>query len=529
MRYLAGAVVLAALFLQDSPATADSHDPTCRVVDVEIMPTDDLQIVVWLEDDQGAFIETLYITRLTGSYGLGNRPGIMDFDSAWRWPYGRRESTFPVWAHRHGMEWPKLIFQNLDDQNLSHPLGQSSIESFYCRPLRDGETMWDTETCASTVYTDKGQFHVTEKSLYPPRSDLSMVAEIDDPDVQNYAGLNPFDAVSRATPRGGEMAKLGWAIPDELPNGNYVVWIEVNKEFDQNQYYAFTEPLGIPWSDYGLAYRGQPSVVFSLPFELGAAESISQILDYEGYGDPDGIDGDIREPDVTITGGTVGSGSSRLMVVSDSDGNWRAHLSARPTFDEGMPGMPEELQAVEVTQTQVMASFVAPGDDGDIGTVSGYEIRISAGEPITEDNFEDATPTSATVAPDAPGSVQLVVVEELLPRPNYYIAIRAYDECFNYGPVASLHVTTPERDPGTVDACFIATAAYGSVMATDVSMLRDFRDTYLRTNVAGELAVEAYYTFGPALAEVIDSSDTLRRIARALLDPLVDEVRSSGL
>lgn len=525
MRYLAGAVVVAALFFQDGAATADEHDPTCRVVDFEMMPSDDLQIVVWLEDDAGNFVETLYITRLTGTYGLGNRPGIMDFDSAWRWPYGRRESTFPVWAHRHGMEWPRLIFQNLDDQNLSHPLGQSSIESFYCRPLRDGEAMWDTETCASTVYTDKGQFHVTEKSLYPPRSDLSMVAEIDDLDVEMFAALNPFDAVSRATPPGGEMARLGWAIPDDLPDGNYVAWVEVNKEFDQNQYYEYFEPQGIPWADYGLAYRGQPSVVYRVPFELGQTESIGTALDYEGYGDPDGLDGDIRVPDNTITTGTVGSGASRLMVVPDGDGDWRVQVSARPTFDAGMPGAADEFKAVEVSQTHVVASFVAPGDDGMEGTVSGYEIRISAGEPITEENFADATVTGSSVAPDSPGTVQLVTVEELLPRTNYYIAIRAYDECFNYGPMTTLHVTTPDREPGTVDACFIATAAYGSVMATDVSMLRDFRDTYLRTNVPGELAVEAYYTFGPAVAEVVDSSDTLRRMARALLGPVVDAVR----
>ena len=31
---------------------------------------------------------------------VGNRPGRFDFNSEWRWPYGRRTTTFPFWAGR---------------------------------------------------------------------------------------------------------------------------------------------------------------------------------------------------------------------------------------------------------------------------------------------------------------------------------------------------------------------------------------------------------------------------------------------
>jgi hypothetical protein len=43
----------------------------------------------------------------------------------------------------------------------------------------------------------------------------------------------------------------------------------------------------------------------------------------------------------------------------------------------------------------------------------------------------------------------------------------------------------------------------------------------LRDNVLGELFVETYYTFGPALAGVIDRSELLRETARTALAPLV--------
>jgi hypothetical protein len=103
--------------------------------------------------------------------------------------------------------------------------------------------------------------------------------------------------------------------------------------------------------------------------------------------------------------------------------------------------------------------------------------------------------------------------------------VRAYDECRNYGPLAVTHFTTPERPVGEVDACFVATAAYGTLLANEVSHLRQFRDGVLRRSVLGELFVETYYTVGPAFSTVVAHSDPLRHAARDGLAPLVSLVR----
>jgi hypothetical protein len=63
------------------------------------------------------------------------------------------------------------------------------------------------------------------------------------------------------------------------------------------------------------------------------------------------------------------------------------------------------------------------------------------------------------------------------------------------------------------------------VLANEVEMLRHVRDTMLRTNVIGELGVETYYTFGPALAGLVGESDLLRVTARAVLAPVVVDVK----
>ena len=57
-------------------------------------------------------------------------------------------------------------------------------------------------------------------------------------------------------------------------------------------------------------------------------------------------------------------------------------------------------------------------------------------------------------------------------------------------------------------------------------MLRHLRDSVLRKTVLGELAVETYYTFGPAVAGVVGESDLLRATAREALAPLMRRVRA---
>jgi hypothetical protein len=207
---------------------------------------------------------------------------------------------------------------------------------------------------------------------------------------------------------------------------------------------------------------------------------------------------------------------------------FRARVSAFGSDDDDPPDAPGEVDVAGVEATRMLARFQAPGDDGLEGTVAGYEVRYLVGGRIGDDNFEEGALVDYQGEVVGPGQEQVLELTGLLPRTDYSIGVRALDECSNSGPVRTFSAVTPRAESPAVDACFVATAAYGSLLAGQVSALRAFRDMVLRTQVAGEVAVEGYYTFGPLLARVIAPSETLRRAARAALDPVASELRAAG-
>jgi hypothetical protein len=525
---------LLALAMVLPAARAASADGVCRVIDVDYLPAQGtnpdatlrmpLSIVAWIESPTGEFIETVFITQQVGTYGMGNRPGRYDFNSGPVWPYGRRITTFPVWAHRHGLQFPELVFQDDYDDGLSHSTAISSRERHYFRPMMRSEPMWDATTHASSFgpYTDKGKFG-SGTSLYPPRQDIMRSAE-DAPSVVMYDELNPFDSVSQASPVSGAPAKFTWAAPQDLATGDYVMWMEVSREFDHNATYTPEARPGpnVPYGDYGLPYRGQPSVVYKVPFTIGVTTTTAMTSAYSGYGDPEGMDGVIRAPDATITSDLPGSGAQRLALVPGE--NYRVKVTAGPDPDSLAPAAAGDVAAA-VTANSAVISFVAPGDDDRMGTVKGYQIRYMIGGKITEDNFETAVEVRPQYSIAPGGALQTMTFEKLLPETTYSIGVRAFDNCANTSPLTVIEVTTAARPVGEVDACFVATAAYGSLMANDVEMLRRFRDLALKHSVIGELAIETYYTFGPSVAGVVGESELLRWTAREVLEPIVDRVK----
>jgi serine protease len=111
------------------------------------------------------------------------------------------------------------------------------------------------------------------------------------------------------------------------------------------------------------------------------------------------------------------------------------------------------------------------------------------------------------------------------PAGSYTITFSASD---GVNPAVTRDVTvtvqalTAAPGSGGGGGCFIATAAYGTSMASDVRYLRAFRDQYLLTNAIGRGFVKAYYTVSPPLADFLRDNAFLRAWVRLWLKPWVD-------
>jgi hypothetical protein len=87
--------------------------------------------------------------------------------------------------------------------------------------------------------------------------------------------------------------------------------------------------------------------------------------------------------------------------------------------------------------------------------------------------------------------------------------------------LSSQPLSSPSADTGSGGGCFIATAAYGSIMEPQVKLLRDFRDKFLLNNALGKYFVRNYYTYSPPIADFIAKHGSLRAIVRVSLLPVV--------
>jgi hypothetical protein len=543
---------LAAVASLSSSALAD---PPCGAVEVHMKPAaPDLQIVVWFEDTAGKVIDTAYVTRLIGTFGLGNRPGAALLKSDFRWPYGRREHTFPIWAHRRGKRYPKVVMggacgnspQSLcpwgtpcggdcEDSTIAYHSLVSSYEPFYCSP--SGASRVDAMSCASRGTFSKGAYAPpTESSLYPPRADITRIdPRVDSSDVLDFVKQNDLVAVSAATPPAGSpiAPPITW-FPAGLPEGDYVAWVELGQEYDFNQFHNHpNQPDSVSaWDFEGRQSIGQPSVVYRVPFHYGPDGGSAIATEYAGYSTWSGADGAIHPPDGTITTNRPGSGAGRLADVNDGIDVYRmkvvvGHCNGGLPDGGAGPGpsgcaapQPIEELTLTPTQTSMQLSFRAPMAQPGV-TVSHYAVRYLEGkEPLGGAQFDTMVAGPSLPAAE-PGTMVTGEIQGLMRQTSYAVAVRAVADCGTGSAVVSRVAQTAMPKFVTLSGCFVATAAFGTEMASQVATLRRVRDARLKTNPLGQLATAVYYAMSPPVARAIAGDEMLRAGARALLAPII--------
>jgi hypothetical protein len=542
-------------------ASAAAHaDPPCRTVEIGFKPAKNLQIAVWIEDAAGNYQATAFVTRLTGTFGLANRPGNHFLHSRERFPYGRRDMVLPVWAHERNHSYGLVVMGgaignseatcaahatagDCDDDTIAYHSAVSSLEPFYCSPTGAMITQQggiDVVSCASTFIGSKGAYATDGRvSLYPPRADLTRFGAVDSADAQGYAGVNDLGAVSGATPQREILLDppIRWRPPAD---GRYVAKIEVSQESDFNASHSYPQAVdsqngakgGYDFNLYGHDFLGQPSVVYAVPFTVGDMNDEQVTSSYAGYGDWDGATGTLHPADASISD-TPGSGAGRLLDVSDGGKSFRVRVRTTQECSTAPSdgGTGNECHAPDPPTGLVVTPNGTTLDVRFASATSGvptarFDVRYRD-TPISDADFYTAAPSDeAPPQAGTQGSTVTSHIHGLIADKSYFVAVRAISSCEAASTVTAAKTQTGLHKFATLHGCFIATAAYGTPLAAELDALRSVRDRVLLTNPLGRLAVASYYALSPPLARAIASDERLRAGTRALLAPVVAVARA---
>jgi hypothetical protein len=612
---LHGRIRLTALVLASLVSTAATHgnaQSNANVLELDYTPAPRAQVAIWIEDANGAYLATVALTEAVAYRGLGNRPGASQMNSGYRWPYGRREGALPIWAHRRAAapgakQFPRVVFQDRPEGYASRVTADQSPDEYHCLQFdarHSARDKLDAISCATKFSSDKGRYLTAmeaevgyrepwvesgagasmqvlpSSSVYPPRMDVTRCSDstcFDSADVASFARdaravMPEIDAVTRATAPGGMPQRLLFDVPATWASGEYVAYIEVNVEGDYNEHWndqVYPTPELPPegWDSYailyGYPYRGQPSVIYAVPFMLGNASKVSFGTATpagrsswahwsSSYGNVEPISMAVDDP--TGMSNANGSGADRL----ERDGSGqrftvqvkRVALPGATATGVVVPGSESALAADGLAppgpvsaltlrthpnklraHTWILLRFQAARSQQPI---HAYEVRVST-EPITDeasfiregrpaknatDDVEGASALLVPLTAPAGGAIE-TAIGDLAAETHYYVGVRATDESNRSGPISVAEINTLARVFATVTPCFIATAAYGTPLAREISTLRRLRDRYLLAQAPGRALVAAYYRIGPRLAELVARRPQLRSLVRALLSPLV--------
>ncbi|MBI4426967.1 MAG: fibronectin type III domain-containing protein [Candidatus Magasanikbacteria bacterium] len=169
-----------------------------------------------------------------------------------------------------------------------------------------------------------------------------------------------------------------------------------------------------------------------------------------------------------------------------------------PPEDIIAPAAVSNLSAGSATDSSITLSWTAPGDDGNSGTASFYDIRFSSAN-ITDANWSDATSITNAPTPQIAGTSQSVVVFGLSADTQYYFALKTSDEAGNVSALSNVPSAATLPKPADITPPVIdSILAKPQVSLVEISWhtneLADSQVAYGLANQLGQLSADSALT-----------------------------------
>lgn len=141
---------------------------------------------------------------------------------------------------------------------------------------------------------------------------------------------------------------------------------------------------------------------------------------------------------ISFNGSMLGATFIIKFIMSDGSTKYvLAELGAGPPPDTTPPAVITNLVLSGATSNSINLVWTAPGDDGNTGTASSYDVRYST-SAITEANWSSATQAIGEPTPSAAGANESMTVSGLVSDTTYYFAIKTSDEVPNTSAISNV-------------------------------------------------------------------------------------------
>ena len=187
------------------------------------------------------------------------------------------------------------------------------------------------------------------------------------------------------------------------------------------------------------------------------------------------------------------------LKIADEVPNWSglSNIASNITsVEQTAPSIVADLITLSPTDSSITLSWTAPGDDGNIGTASVYDIRYSTAT-INDANWDQAVQIQNEPVPLVAGSQQSYTVYGLDTNTTYYFVIKTADEVPNWSGISAVVIRATLRDETPPSPIIDLQATVGSTGGSiDLSWTPpegfDFTDNFGGLASPSILASDAY-------------------------------------
>src|SRR6185369_8688950 len=138
-----------------------------------------------------------------------------------------------------------------------------------------------------------------------------------------------------------------------------------------------------------------------------------------------------------------------------------ALYAVKTVSDTTPPAAVTNLSVSSVTSSSATLLWVSPGDDGNTGTATSYDIRYSTAL-IDNTSWTSANQETGEPAPAAAGNSQSFTVNGLAANTTYYFALKTADEVGNISLLSNVPSRATSNTPPAAPSGLTATAVSSS-------------------------------------------------------------------